>query len=95
MHTLLDLRGAIPAFIHISDGKMHDVKVQDMLPIEAGAFYVMDCGDVDFQRLYAPPLSTSFCRRLENPVGGDVRPGDGTIDVALECCSLGRSLAGG
>ena len=44
MHTLLDLRGAIPAFIHISDGKMHDVNVLDILPIEAGAFYVMDRG---------------------------------------------------
>ena len=44
MHTLLDLRGAIPAFIHISDGKMGDVKVLDMLPFEAGAFYVMDRG---------------------------------------------------
>jgi hypothetical protein len=52
MHTLLDLRGAIPAFIHISDGKMHDVQVLDMLPIEAGAFYVMDRGYLDFARLF-------------------------------------------
>ena len=52
MHTLLDLRGAIPAFIHISDGKMSDVKVLDILPIEAGAFYVMDRGYVDFDRLF-------------------------------------------
>jgi hypothetical protein len=52
MHTLLDLRGAIPAFIHISDGKMHDVNVLDFLPIEAGAFYVMDRGYLDFGRLY-------------------------------------------
>ena len=52
MHTLLDLRGAIPAFIHISDGKMGDVKVLDILPIEAGAFYVMDRGYVDFDRLF-------------------------------------------
>jgi hypothetical protein len=52
MHTLLDLRGAIPAFIHISDGKMGDVKVLDILPIEAGAFYVMDRGYLDFDRLY-------------------------------------------
>lgn len=52
MHTLLDLRGAIPAFIHISDGKMGDVKVLDMLPIEAGAFYVMDRGYLDFGRLF-------------------------------------------
>jgi hypothetical protein len=52
MHTLLDLRGAIPAFIHISDGKMHEVKVLDFMPVEAGAFYVMDRGYVDFSRLY-------------------------------------------
>jgi transposase len=52
MHTLLDLRGAIPAFIHISDGKMGDVTVLDILPIEAGAFYVMDRGYLDFARLY-------------------------------------------
>jgi IS4 transposase len=52
MHTLLDLRGAIPAFIHISDGKMHEVNVLDFLPVEAGAFYVMDRGYLDFGRLY-------------------------------------------
>ena len=52
MHTLLDLRGAIPAFIHISDGKTHEVNVLDFLPIEAGAFYVMDRGYLDFARLY-------------------------------------------
>jgi hypothetical protein len=53
LHTLLDLRGAIPAFIHISDGKMHEVNVLDFMPIEAGAFYVMDRGYLDFTRLYA------------------------------------------
>ena len=52
MHTLLDLRGNIPAFIHISDGKLHEVKTLDILPIEAGAFYVMDRGYLDFGRLY-------------------------------------------
>ena len=52
MHTLLDLRGNIPAFIHLSDGKMGDVKVLDILPVEAGAFYIMDRGYVDFARLY-------------------------------------------
>jgi Transposase DDE domain/Domain of unknown function (DUF4372) len=52
LHTLLDLRGNIPAFIHISDGKMGDVKALDILLIEAGAFYVMDRGYVDFARLY-------------------------------------------
>jgi len=52
MHTLLDLRGNIPTFIHISDGKMGDVNVLDIMPIEAGAFYVMDRGYLDFRRLY-------------------------------------------
>ena len=52
MHTLLDLRGSIPAFIHVSDGKMHEVNVLDILPVEAGAFYVMDRGYLDFARLY-------------------------------------------
>ena len=44
LHTLLDLRGAIPAFIHISDGKLHDVNVLDILLVEAGSFYIMDRG---------------------------------------------------
>jgi len=52
LHTLLDLRGAIPAFIHISDGKLHEVNVLDFLPVEAGAFYIMDRGYLDFARLY-------------------------------------------
>ena len=52
MHTLLDLRGNIPSFIHISDGKFHDVHALDMLVPEAGAIYVMDRGYVDFGRLY-------------------------------------------
>jgi len=60
MHTLLDLRGSIPAFIHISDGKMHDVQVLDMLPIEAGAFYVMDRGYLDFARLYTLHQGAAF-----------------------------------
>jgi hypothetical protein len=60
LHTLLDLRGAIPSFIHISDGKLHDVNVLDILPIEAGAFYVMDRGYVDFGRLYAMHQSGAF-----------------------------------
>jgi hypothetical protein len=51
LHTLLDLRGNIPCFVHISHGKMHDVTVLDVLPIEPGAFYVMDRGYVDFRRL--------------------------------------------
>jgi hypothetical protein len=51
LHTLLDLRGSIPSFIHISDGKMHDVKVLDLLQPEPGTFYVMDRGYLDFERL--------------------------------------------
>ena len=60
MHTLLDLRGNIPAFIHISDGKMADVKVLDILPIEAAAFYIMDRGYVDFERLYKIDQAGAF-----------------------------------
>ena len=60
MHTLLDLRGAIPAFIHISDGKMGDVNVLDILPVEAGAFYVMDRGYLDFTRLFKLHQAGSF-----------------------------------
>ena len=52
MHTLLDLRGNIPSFIHISDGKLGDVNVLDVLELEAGAIYVMDRGYLDFTRLY-------------------------------------------
>ena len=52
MHILLDLRGSIPSFIHISDGKMHDTKALDLLIPEAGAIYVMDRGYVDFERLH-------------------------------------------
>ena len=52
MHTLLDLRGNIPSFIHISDGKLHDVHALDMIVPEAGAIYVMDRGYLDFARLY-------------------------------------------
>ena len=60
LHTLLDLRGNIPAFIHISDGKTHEVNVLDMLSFEAGAFYVMDRGYLDFSRLYALHQTGAF-----------------------------------
>jgi hypothetical protein len=60
LHTLLDLRGCIPAFIHISDGKLHDVNVLDMLTFEPGAFYVMDRGYVDFARLYGLHQAGAF-----------------------------------
>jgi hypothetical protein len=60
LHTLLDLRGAIPTFIHISDGKLHDVNVLDILIPEAGAFYVMDRGYLDFERLFRLHQAKSF-----------------------------------
>jgi len=52
LHTLLDLRGNIPSFIHISDGKLHDVNVLDQLVPEPGSFYIMDRGYLDFERLH-------------------------------------------
>ena len=74
LHTLLDLRGNIPTFIYISDGTMHDVNILDALPIEAGAFYVMDRGYLDYARLYAVSMAAGFfvtrsksnlrCRRI-------------------------------
>jgi hypothetical protein len=60
MHTLLDLRGNIPTFIHITDGKVHDVNVLDLILPEAGAFYVMDRGYIDFERLYRFTLESAF-----------------------------------
>jgi Domain of unknown function (DUF4372)/Transposase DDE domain len=60
MHTLLDLRGNIPAFLYITDGKVHDVNVLDQLVPEAGAFYVMDRGYIDFERLFVLTLSAAF-----------------------------------
>ena len=69
LHTLLDLRGSIPAFIHISDGKLHDVNVLDMLTFEAGAFYVMDRGYVDFERLYTVHQAGAFfVTRAKSPM---------------------------
>ena len=60
LHTLLDLRGAIPAFIHISDGKMADVRILDILKFEAGAFYVMDRAYLDYTRLFALHQAGAF-----------------------------------
>ena len=82
MHTLLDLHGSIPAFIHITNGKVHDVNVLDRIDLEAGAFYVMDRGYVDFERLYRFTLSSAFFvvraktnvllqRRYSHPVDKD------------------------
>ena len=79
LHTLMDLRGNIPAFIHVSDGKLHEVNVLDMLVIEPGAFYIMDRGYIDFERLFAvhqgraffvtrPKSNFRFRRRYSRPV---------------------------
>lgn len=82
LHTLLDLRGAISSFIHISDGKTHEVNVLDDLPIEPGAYYLLDRGYLDFARLYAihqaqaffvtrAKSNTQFKRRYSHPVDRD------------------------
>ncbi|MFH2069222.1 MAG: IS4 family transposase [Candidatus Omnitrophota bacterium] len=60
LHTLLNLRGNIPEFIHITEGRIHDVNILDLLLIEAGSFYVMDRGYLDFERLYAIHQSSAF-----------------------------------
>jgi hypothetical protein len=60
LHTLLDLRGNIPSFIYISDGKLHEVNVLDIIPLEAGAFYIMDRGFLDFSRLHAVTRASAF-----------------------------------
>ena len=70
LHTVLDLRGNIPTFIGITDGKVHDVKMLDEILPEAGAFYVMDRGYIDFERLFVFTLSAAFfvVRTKENVV---------------------------
>lgn len=79
LHTLLDLRGPIPAFIHITDGKVNDVNVLDLLLPEAGAFYIMDRGYIHFERLYTlhhakalfvirPRHNTQYRRVYSHPV---------------------------
>ena len=60
LHTLLNLRGNIPEFIHISDGKLHDVNVLDILIPEPGSYYLMDRGYIDFERLYSIHQATAF-----------------------------------
>lgn len=82
LHTLLNLRGSIPEFVHISDGKMHDVNILDLLVVEPGAFYVMDRGYLDFARFYALHQALAFfvtrarrrfqfARRYSHPVDLD------------------------
>ena len=66
LHTLLDLRGNIPSFIFISDGKLHDVNILDQLVPEPGAFYVMDRGYIDFERLYVSRAGSFFVTRAKS-----------------------------
>ena len=60
MHTLLDLHGDIPTFIRITDGKVHDVNILDEILPEAGAFYILDRGYIDFERLFVFTLCSAF-----------------------------------
>jgi transposase len=60
LHTLMNLRGSIPEFIHITDGKMHDVNILDLLVPTSGAFYIMDRAYLDFQRLYSLHQQRAF-----------------------------------
>ncbi|SHI16814.1 IS4 family transposase [Desulfofustis glycolicus] len=79
LHTLLDLKGNIPTFIHISDGKFHDINALDILPLEVGAYYIMDRGYLDFERLNEfnqipayfvtrAKSNTQYKRRYSHPV---------------------------
>ena len=101
MHTLLDLRGNIPTFIHITDGKVHDVNVLDLILPEAGAFYVMDRGYIDFERLYRFTLESAFFvlrtktnvllrRRYSHPVDPTtgVRSDQTAVLASLESASV-------
>ena len=60
MHALLDIHSNLSIFLHISDGKLHDVNILDLLPLEAGAFYIMDRAYLDFERLYRMNLCGGF-----------------------------------
>jgi len=85
MHTLLDLRGNIPAFIHITNGKVHDVNVLDQFLPESGAFYVMDRGYIDFERLYRFTLESAFFVSAPKPTsccGGATR----TLSIRRPAC---------
>jgi hypothetical protein len=101
MHTLLDLRGNIPTFIQITDGKVHDVNILDEILPEAGAFYVMDRGYIDFERLFIFELSSAFFvvrtkgnvllqRRYSRPVdkGTGLRSDHTVILTALESAKV-------
>ena len=80
IHTLLDLHGNIPTFISITDGKVHDVNILDEIVPAAGAFYVMDRGYVDFERLYVLHTQRGLLRRadqIQRPVAAPLLPPGG------------------
>ncbi|MEN8131963.1 MAG: IS4 family transposase [Pseudomonadota bacterium] len=94
LHTLLDLRGNIPTFIHISDGKLHDVNVLDILIPEPGAFYIMDRGYLDFGRLFSmdqagaffvirAKSNTVYKRRYSHPVSSTAQSSGVKCDQAI------------
>lgn len=107
IHTLLDLRGNIPSFLHVTDGKVHDVNILDQLVPEAGAFYVVDRGYLNYRRLYRLHQAGAFFvtrakknthaqRRYSRPVdrtnGVDLRP-DPCLQGLLCYSGLSRSPA--
>jgi CheY-like chemotaxis protein len=83
MHTLLDLHGSIPTFIRITEGKTHDVNVLDEFIPEAGSFYVMDRGYIDFERLYRFTLCSAFFVVRNLP-----RPGSSGCDLCEKIANL-------
>ena len=95
LHTLLDLRGNIPCFIRITHGKTHDVTVLDHLPVEPGAFSVMDRGYIDFARLYTPTARAAFfVTRAKGDVGGTIEGTDGNASVIARGGFQGTVTAG-
>jgi hypothetical protein len=87
LHTLLDLRGNLPTFIHISDGKMHDVRILDELVFEPSAIYLMDKGYLDFERLYRLHQAAAFfvTRAKTNLAFARLSSGKVDKEIGLRC----------
>ena len=96
LHTLLDLRGNIPSFIHLSTGRMADVRGFDKLTLEAGAIYVMDRGYLDFTRLYRlhqagaffvtrPKHNTQLARSSTMPSSPAIRAANAAVGICTDC----------
>lgn len=92
LHTLLDLKGSIPTFIHISDGKLHDVNALDLILPETGAFYIMDRGYVDFERLYRIHKHSAFFLIRQKSNNSAMRISSSEIDktTGLRCDQIIR-----